>query len=440
VCSVTSICKRKFHFLLVVIFSFAWGVAGAASSDSDGDALRELIDVFEQIKSQYAEPIDEKKLAVVAIKAMIAKLDPHSDYLDAEAYDDLQQNIRGNFGGLGMEVGVQGNSVEVLSATEDSPAQRAGLRPGDRITQIGDIDVNATTLEQAIQRSRGEPGTQVVVTVQGKDDPQPRSITLTRALVDLPYVNTALLQGGYAHVRISHFNHRTAESVLNGLARLAERNEAPLQGIILDLRDNPGGVLKAGVAVAGLFLEEEQLVTYTDSAAEASRMAFVARSRPLIEKLPAAMRSKLPDLKTVPLVVLVNGGSASASEVVAGALQDHRRAQIAGTRTYGKGSVQAVIALSSGSALKLTTAYYHTPNGRRIHGTGVLPDATIEQSAAANSSASLQNISNDKAVVSSGHCLPAQDDADAPAKTAVSGDCQLQRALDLLRKLHVVAR
>lgn len=408
------------------------GAIAAPNDDaSESDAVRAFTEAYRQIKARYAEPLDERKLVADAIKGMVGGLDPFSYYLDAQGYDGLRQDSAGSFGGLGMEVRMENNAVRVVAALDDSPAKRAGLQPGDLITRFGDRSVEGMTLDQAIQQARGEPDTSIALTVL-RGDAAPRVVTLRRAMIQSRTVRTAPIDPSYAYFQLTYFNKQTPERLLAAL-NAAYEESGPLKGVVLDLRDNPGGVLRSAVGVAALFLPEDALVVTTQSASEESRMRFTAKdanasgAEDLATQLGTALR-------TVPLVVLVNGGSASAAEIVAGALQSHRRATIVGARTFGKGTVQVVLPLQNGAAMKLTTAYYYTPDGRRIQGSGVVPDIAVQGGDAAGTT--------EANVLSADACTSAPAEASA-ALTRVDGaqvDCQLQRAVEILRKPHVLVR
>lgn len=408
---------------------FAQGVPVATAEQTENfDAVREFAAAYAQIKSRYAERVDDKILVANAIKGMVTVLDPFSDYLDADDYGQLRQETGGVFGGLGIEVSLEKGAVKVISAFEDSPAYRAGLLVGDLITRLGETDVAGLTLEQAIQHARGEPDSSIALTVLSKGDAAPRIVTVRRAIIQARSVKSAQIDSAYFYLKITHFHKHTAENMLAALAGAYQQSGA-LKGVVLDLRDNPGGVLKSAVAVSAAFLPEDALVVYTESESEESRMRLVAK--PVYgtggEDYSKALRAAL---QSVPLVVLVNGGSASAAEIVAGALQSHDRATIVGTKTFGKGSVQIVVPLSDGVALKLTTAYYRTPDGRRIQGTGVMPDIALAKSPV-EAAASCSEPAEAGTRVS-------KDVAGAPAPNIAPGerDCQFDRAVEFLRHLR----
>jgi carboxyl-terminal processing protease len=400
------------------------GNAAPPDAASESDAVRAFAQAYRQIKSRYAEPIDDRKLVADAIRGMVGGLDPFSYYLDAEGYDGLRQDSAGTFGGLGMEVSMEKNAVRVISALEDSPAMRAGLQPGDLITRFDDRSVEGMTLDQAIQQARGEPDTSIALTVL-RADAQPRVVTLKRAVIQSRTVRAAAIDPSYAYFQVSYFNKQTPERLLAAIAGAYEASGV-LKGVVLDLRDNPGGVLRAGVGVASLFLPEDTLIATTQSASEESRMRFTARPvhGPDGEDYAKVLGNAL---KTVPLVVLVNGASASAAEIVAGALQSHRRATIVGTKTFGKGTVQVVLPLDDGAAMKLTTAYYYLPDGRRIHGSGVVPDIAVDAARPANAADNTP-------------AAPACAQRVVGSAAGGRDDCQLDRAVEILRARPILVR
>jgi carboxyl-terminal processing protease len=311
------------------------------------------------------------------------------------------------------------------------------VRTGDRIVRIDDTGADGMTLEQAIQRARGEPGTTVTLTIVHEGQTEPEVIQVTRGVIQSRTVKSGLLGGEYAYVKVQHFNHATTRNVLSALAEMSGRSTGALKGVVLDLRDNPGGVLKAAVAMATLFLPDDALVVYTEGAGESSRMRYHASAERYVPELQANAEL-LAALKQIPVVVLVNGGSASASEILAGALQDYRRATIAGTRSFGKGTVQALVPLKSGAALKITTAYYHTPHGRRIHGVGVVPDVLITPKPKTADIDTGFSSAGESSNLPAGTCL--QLPAESRALHDIEVDCQVQRALEILRGDPVVAR
>jgi len=414
------------------------GASAAADEAAQSDAVRAFAEAYSQIKARYADTLDEKKLVGNAIKGMIGGLDPFSYYLEADAYEDLRQDASGTFGGLGMEVSMEKNAVKVISAFDDSPASHAGLQAGDLITRFGDASVEGMTMEQAIQQARGAPDTSVALTVLRGSEAQPRVVTLKRAIIQARSVRTAAIDPAYIYLQITHFNKNTAERMLASLAQAYEQNGV-LKGVVLDLRDNPGGVMRSAVSVSSVFLPDDALVVYTESASQESRMRLTTKEvrGPNGEDYSKILGSAL---KTVPLVILVNGGSASASEIVAGALQSHKRATIVGARTFGKGTVQVVLPLNDGAAMKLTTAYYYTPDGRRIQGAGVIPDIAVD----ALTAGSIPAQTDDVQAITEKACAPpaaVQDATGSPVSVASrTDDCQLQRAVEILRKQPVLVR
>jgi carboxyl-terminal processing protease len=342
------------------------------------EELRAFTEVFGAIKTNYVEPVEDKKLITEAINGMLTGLDPHSAYLDAEAFRELQVGTQGQFGGLGIEVGMEDGFVKVISPIEDTPAFKAGVKPGDLIIKLDDTPVKGMTLNDAVKRMRGKPNTQITLTISRKGEAAPLVVTLTRAVIRVQSVKSKIIEPGYAWVRISQFQEQTPEHLVKHLDALFR--QGPVQGLVLDLRNDPGGLLHGAVAVSSAFLAPRTLVVSTDGRTEDAKRKFFAspedysrssRSEDVLKTLPAPA-------KTVPMVVLVNGGSASASEIVAGALQDHKRATVIGTQTFGKGSVQTIMPLGNNTAIKLTTARYYTPGGRSIQALGITPDIIIE--------------------------------------------------------------
>ena len=344
------------------------------------EEMRAFTDVFEAIKRNYVEPVEDKKLFAEAINGMLTGLDPHSAYLDQDAFRELQVGTQGEFGGLGIEVGMEDGFVKVVAPIDDTPAARAGLQSGDLIIKLDDTAVKGMSLNDAVKRMRGKPNSKITLTVVRKGEPAPFPVTLTRAIIKIQSVKSKLLEPDFGYVRVSQFQEHTGESLVKHIDNLYKQNQRALKGLILDLRNDPGGLLNGAVAVSAAFLPQNSLVVYTDGRTEDAKMKLNAsgeyylrgRTREdYIQKLP-------PEIKNVPMVVLVNGGSASASEIVAGALQDHKRAAVMGTQTFGKGSVQTIMPLGNNTAIKLTTARYYTPNGRSIQAKGITPDLVVE--------------------------------------------------------------
>ncbi len=344
------------------------------------EEMRAFTDVFEAIKRNYVEPVEDKKLFTEAINGMLTGLDPHSAYLDQDAFKELQVGTQGEFGGLGIEVGMEDGFVKVVAPIDDTPAARAGLKPGDLIIKLDETAVKGMSLNDAVKRMRGKPNSNITLTVVRKGEAAPFTVTLTRAVIKIQSVRFKLIEPDFGYVRISQFQEHTGETLVKAVDGLYKQNQKPLRGLVLDLRNDPGGLLNGAVAVSAAFLPQNSLVVYTDGRTEDAKMKLNASSEfylrgrtreDYIQKLP-------PEVKNVPMVVLVNGGSASASEIVAGALQDHKRATIIGTQTFGKGSVQTIMPLGNNTAIKLTTARYYTPNGRSIQAKGITPDLIVE--------------------------------------------------------------
>ena len=326
------------------------------------DELRTFTEIFGRIKQDYVEPVSDKKLLEDAIRGMLSGLDPHSAYLVDEEYKELQEGTTGQFGGLGIEVGMENGFVKVVSPIDDTPAQKAGIKSGDLIVRLDDKPVKGMTLAEAVKLMRGEPGSQIVLTVVREGAEAPLKFELTRDIIKVRSVKSRLLEKNYGYLRISSFQSGTGEGLVDAIDELKKENEAPLKGIVLDLRNNPGGVLNAAVDVSDAFIQSG-LIVYTEGRIKNSEMRFNATPDDVINGAP--------------IVVLINSGSASASEIVAGALQDHKRAIIMGEKSFGKGSVQTILPTSNGGAVKLTTARYFTPSGRSIQAEGIEPDVTL---------------------------------------------------------------
>ena len=356
---------------------------GATTAPLPIEELRAFTEVFGRVKSDYVESVDDKKLITEAINGMLTGLDPHSAYLDQEAFRELQVGTQGEFGGLGIEVGMEDGFVKVVTPIDDTPAARAGLKPGDLIVKLDDTSVKGMTLTEAVKRMRGRPNTQITLTVVRKGEAKPIVVTLTRAVIKIQSVKSKLLEPGYAYFRVSQFQEQTGENLARAVERQFKENPGAMKGIVLDLRNDPGGLLNGAVAVSAAFLPAGSLVVYTDGRTEDSKMKLNARPEDYLRgRMKDDYNRRLPaDAKTVPMVVLVNAGSASASEIVAGALQDHKRAVIMGQPTFGKGSVQTILPLGNNTAIKLTTARYYTPNGRSIQAKGIMPDILLDDGA-----------------------------------------------------------
>jgi carboxyl-terminal processing protease len=385
---------KKFQQVGLVALGAALGIAASlhfsAVADRQASALMLPVDdlrlfseVFGRIKSDYVEPVEDKKLLKEAINGMLTGLDPHSAFLDQEAYRDLQVGTQGEFGGVGIEVGTEDGFVKVVAPIEDTPAYRAGVKAGDLIIKLDEVSLKGISLSDAVKKMRGKPNTDVKLTILRKNETQPLEIIVRRDVIRVKSVKARMLEPGYGLVRITQFQEHTGENLVTAINDLYKQNNGDLKGLVLDLRLNPGGLLNSAVAVSAAFLPKNALVVYTDGRTDDSKMRLTATKENYVRgafkddylaKLPAAV-------KTVPMVVLVNGASASASEIVAGALQDHHRATLVGTQTFGKGSVQTILPLPNNQAVKLTTARYYTPGGRSIQAKGISPDIVVEDAA-----------------------------------------------------------
>jgi carboxyl-terminal processing protease len=436
------------------------GVPPAASA-LPLEELRSFADVYGAIKQGYVEPMDDKKLITYAISGMLANLDPHSAYLDAEELKDLQVNTQGEFGGLGLEVGMEDGVVKVVSPIEDTPAYKAGLKPGDLIIKLDDTLVKGMTLSDAVKKMRGKPKTQIRLTVFRKGENKPLEITVTREIIKVQSVKSKSLPDGYGYLRITQFQEETNADLVKHLEKLAKQEKNGLKGLVLDLRNDPGGLLTSAVGVSAAFLPPKVLVTSTDGRTEDAKRRFTASPEDYQRGRKDDVMKTLPALaKTVPMVVLVNGGSASASEIVAGALQDHKRAIIMGTQTFGKGSVQTVIPLSGNTAIKLTTARYYTPSGRSIQAKGIVPDIIVEETANGEPRGNFlreadleRHLTNDKdnsadpkpearpkAKSDKKGKADEEEDVRTPIEFASKDDYQLSQAVNLLKALQIVKR
>ena len=382
---------NRLQQVALVVLGASLGIAASlhfsASADRQAsslqlpvDDLRLFSEVFGRIKNDYVEPVEDKKLLKEAINGMLTGLDPHSAFLDQDAYKDLQVGTQGEFGGLGIEVGSEDGFVKVVAPIEDTPAHRAGIQAGDLIIKLDGVGLKGMSLNDAVKKMRGKPNTEVLLTVLRKGADQPLEYKLKRDVIRVKSVKARLIEPGYGMVRVTQFQEHTGENLVAAVNDLYKQANGDIKGLVLDLRMNPGGLLNSAVAVSAAFLPKNALVVYTDGRTEDAKMRLTASKENYVRgtfredylaKLPAAA-------KTVPLVVLVNGASASASEIVAGALQDHKRATVIGTQTFGKGSVQTILPLPNNQAVKLTTARYYTPNGRSIQAKGIVPDLVVE--------------------------------------------------------------
>jgi len=385
--------------------------------------LRVFAEAFDRVSSAYVEEIDDRTLLENAIKGMLSQLDPHSAYLDRESFSDLQENTTGNYGGLGLEVGMDDGFVRVISPMDDTPAARAGIQPGDLIMKLDDKPVKGLSLSEAIDAMRGEPGSTIKLTILREGESQPQDITLTREVIQVASVRQRTLEDGYGYIRIAQFQSTTGKEVREAVDKLAA--EGKLQGLILDLRNNPGGVLQSAVEVSDVFIADG-LIVYTSGRLANADLRFSATT---------------PDATGgVPLVVLVNEGTASASEIVAGALQDHGRAVVMGVSTFGKGSVQTILPLNNEKAIKLTTALYFTPNGRSIQAEGIVPDIWVDPSKVTRIKSSPFRVKERDLPghLSNGNGREEGEDAEETPDLAAT-DYQLNEALTLLKGLNILA-
>ena len=354
------------------------------------EELQQLAAVFGMIKNDYVESVDEKKLISDAIGGMVSGLDPHSQYFDKKSSKELRESMGGKFVGIGIEMGMEDGLAKVVSPIEGSPAFRAGLKSGDLITRIDDTTVRGLTIDQAVKRMRGEPNTKVTLTIYRPTESRTFPITLVREEIRAVSVRARIVEPGYGWIRVSQFQDRTVDDFVKKVEDLYKQ-DPNLKGLVLDLRNDPGGLLDAAVALSAAFLPSNLVVVTTNGQTADARATFRASPEVYARRGGVDPLKRLPAaLKTVPLVVLVNEGSASASEIVAGALQDHKRATIMGAQTFGKGSVQTVRPLSADTALKITTARYYTPNGRSIQATGIVPDVWLDETAEGNVFAALR--------------------------------------------------
>ncbi len=344
------------------------------------EELRTFAEVYNAVKQGYVEPVEDKKMIANAISGLLSNLDPHSAYLDADAFKDLQVGTQGEFGGLGIEVGMEDGLVKVVSPIEDTPAYRAGLKAGDLIFKLDDTPVKGLTLNDAVKKMRGKPKTPIKLSIIRKGETKPIEVTLIREVIKVQSVKSKLVEPGFGWVRITQFQENTGANLVKHLGDLTKGGS--LKGLVLDLRNDPGGLLNGAVGVSAAFLPANAKVVSTDGRTEDAKQEFLARPSDYLRGSKDDYLKALPaEIKQVPMVVLVNSGSASASEIVAGALQDHKRAVIMGTQTFGKGSVQTVLPLPGNTAIKLTTARYYTPSGRSIQAKGIVPDILVEETA-----------------------------------------------------------
>jgi carboxyl-terminal processing protease len=410
-----------------------------AVTEAPLDALRLFAEAYNRIKLNYVEPAEDKTLIESAIRGMLSGLDPHSDLLVREDYDDLQESTQGEFGGLGIEISGENGLVKVIAPMDDTPAQKAGVKAGDLIIKLDDKPVKGMSLNKSVEMMRGKPGTKIVLTILREGEQKPLEITVERDIIHVASVKGRLLDKSYAYLRISNFQTSTARDLLDKIQDIQLEADSGVKGVVLDLRNNPGGILDSAVAVSDIFLGEG-IIVYTEGRSEDSKIKYAAKSDDIIDGAP--------------MVVLVNGGSASASEIVAGALQDHKRAVVMGTQTFGKGSVQTVVPVAENTAIKLTTARYYTPHGRSIQAEGITPDIVLEDvSVEVNGkklavkekdlSGHLENDTTDGQETEDGQSSDEEagvetvKDADKPADL-ITSDYALKQAMNLLKGLAIL--
>ena len=428
--------KNSFLVLAGLIAGISISIGSGVFADRDAksaaslpvEELRTFSDVFGRIKNDYVEDVEDSEMLNNAIRGMLSGLDPHSSYLDQDQFKELQVGTSGEFGGLGIEVGMEDGFVKVIAPIDDTPAQRAGIEAGDLIIRLDDTPVKGLTLNDAVKIMRGKPGTVLRLTVVREGVDQPLKIDIKRDIIKVKSVKSRMLEDGFGYVRISQFQSKTAENMVDAIEELKKEAGGALKGMVLDLRNNPGGVLNGAVAVSDAFLKKG-LIVYTEGRVSDSKLRFNAT----------------PDdiLNTAPLVILVNQGSASASEIVSGALQDHHRAIVVGTPTFGKGSVQTILPLSNGTAVKLTTARYYTPSGRSIQAEGIKPDIELDQ---VRVSALQRSVDPIKEADLSGHLSNGngkklnkrnKEKDDEEEESLAESDYQLYEALNLLKGLAI---
>ena len=422
--------------------------------------LRAFAEVFGKIKSDYVEPVEDKKLISEAISGMLTGLDPHSTYMDVDAFKDMQAATQGEFGGLGIEVGMEDGLVKVISPIEDSPAYAAGIKSGDLIMKLDEKLVKGMTLNDAVKIMRGKPDTPITLTILRKNEAKPLLVTLVRAIIKNKSVKFKLTEPGYAYARVTQFQEHTGEDLAKAINSMYAENKGPFKGFVLDLRNDPGGLLNGAVGVSAAFLPKDTLVVYTEGRAADSKMNLTVNPENYARGGAANdyMRDIPADLKTVPMVVLINAGSASASEIVAGALQDHKRATLIGVRSFGKGSVQTIMPMNNGAAIKLTTARYFTPKGRSIQAKGIEPDYYVEdgtdQSNNIHEADLSRHLSNPKEATTGSKTKPENNaaaaaakaklnekkfaEASAPIEPASKDDVQFTQAMNFLKGKPVI--
>ncbi len=426
--------------LTIVCISFVTSLNFDVFAKSNGQTLplaqlKKFSEVYARIKNDYVETVDDKKLITDAISGMLKGLDPHSDYLNEDSFKELREGTSGEFGGLGIEVGQENGFVKVIAPIDDTPAKKAGIKSGDLIIRLNDKSIKGMSLSEAVKLMRGKPGEAVELVITRDGEPKPLKLKIVRAVIKIKSVKQRILEKDYGYLRISNFQSKTTNSTRDAVETLIKENKNDIKGLVLDLRDNPGGVLSGAVGVSDVFLTSGNIV-YTEGRVEDAVMKYDATPDDL--------------LKGAPLVVLVNQGSASASEIVAGALQDHKRALILGTKTFGKGSVQTVLPLDEKTGLKLTTARYFTPSGRSIQAKGIEPDIIVEALEFKSSISDTNEVSALSESDLSGHLSnpngnkeiednsPKVGKAKPEKKSLAEEDYQLYEALNILKSMNLV--
>ncbi len=436
----------KARITFFVAFAFTFGASflmspGAAAKTAEKaetppqtlplEQLRTFVEILDRVEKDYVEPVSDKEMIENAIRGMINSLDPHSAYLDPKEFKEMSITTSGKFGGLGIEVQMQDGFVRVISPIDDTPAQRAGIKAGDLIVRINDKPVKGMSLNDAVNVMRGDPGSKISLTILRQGRTKPLTVQLTRAVIRVKSVKSRLLEPGYGYLRITQFSSDTADNLTDALKQIQSKNGGPLKGLVLDLRNNPGGLLNAAVKVSDAFLSSGVVV---------SIKGRTEQSNQIFSATPG------DSLHGVPIVTLINGGTASAAEIVAGALKDHKRALIVGTRSFGKGSVQTVMPLQDGGAIKLTTARYYTPSGLSIQAEGIEPDITIiplkvteaegESSDHIKEADLLGRLDNDTTSPAEAHAAAQEDQKIVHKESELARtDYQLYQSLNLLKSM-----
>jgi carboxyl-terminal processing protease len=438
-------CRKRVIWVAVVAMLAGGTFAGVARTMAAGqgandyESIEMFTDVLSLVKKSYVEEVDTKKLIYGAINGMLASLDPHSAFMPPETYKEMKIETKGSFGGLGIEITIKDGMLTVISPIEDTPAFKAGIKASDHIVKIDDKFTKDLSIMEAVKRMRGAKGTKVTLTIMREGFDKPKEFQLIRDIIQVKSVKYKVLDAGYGYIRIAQFQEKTTDDLEKALQAVKSENGGNLNGLVLDLRNDPGGLLDQAVKVAEHFLEEGKLIVYTEGREKDSKMRFMSRRG-----------NKEP---SYPIVVLINSGSASASEIVAGALQDHKRAVIMGTQSFGKGSVQTIIPLSDNSGLRLTTARYFTPSGRSIQAKGITPDIVVERMELSSAIEKKDPIhirekDLDNHFEAEGKATPEAKDKEKKSEKLpaykveeqVKNDYQLLRALDLLKGWEILKK